>query len=252
MHESSFVKAEVFVREYLSDAGNKNGGPIKVLEVGSKSYHTQDTYRPLFPAPKFSYSGLDIEAGPNVDIVPANPFVWDEIEDSSFDACVSGQTFEHNPYFWITFAEIARVLVPGGSALIVAPGSGPVHRYPVDCWRFYPDSWAALCALTGLELVESYFETDDMAAYVSGGNWRDSAAVVRKPLLDEAASTAFHARLSLIVELFRREVVPVRQAPLTAGKWVKGYELEMQKRSPRTPGKTLKRKFAGRLARIHS
>ena len=33
----------------------------------------------------------------------------------------------------------SRVLVPGGLACIIAPGAQGVHRFPVDCWRFYPD-----------------------------------------------------------------------------------------------------------------
>lgn len=248
MHDSSFVKAEIFVREYAPEVA---AGPLRVLEVGSKSYHSQDTYKALFPAPRFAYTGLDLEAGENVDVVPANPFIWDEIAECSFDLCVSGQTFEHNPYFWITFAEMARVLVPGGLALIVAPGGGAVHRYPVDCWRFYPDSWAALCTVSGLELVESYFETDEMAAAVNGGNWRDSAAVVRKPKLDGAELDAFHARLGLLVQLFRDEAMPVHPAPMVAGKWVEAYEREMRARAPLTISKTIRRKLAGRLGRIH-
>ena len=250
MHDSSFVKAEIFVREYAPDLA-RPGDALKVLEVGSKSYHTQDTYRLLFPEPGFAYTGLDLEHGDNVDIVPANPFVWNEIADSSFDLCVSGQTFEHNPYFWITFAEIARVLRPGGLALIVAPGGGAVHRYPVDCWRFYPDSWASLAKVTGLELVESYFETDSMAASARGGHWRDSAAIVRKPMLEGAALDAFHARLASMVQLFRDEIIPVPQEPLPQGKWVASYMREMRQRSPMSLRKAIRRLFGGRLAKIY-
>lgn len=250
MHESSFVKAEIFVREY-APAARPGGGSVRVLEIGSKSYHTQDTYRLLFPEPRFSYVGLDLEAGDNVDIVPANPFIWNEIETGAFDICVSGQTFEHNPYFWITFAEIARVLAPGGVALIVAPGGGAVHRYPLDCWRFYPDSWASLATVTGLELVESYFETDRLAAAVKGGHWRDSAVVVRKPMLEGAELDTFHARLAVMVKLFRDEPMPIPGPVLPSGKWIKAYEEEMKKRSPMSLRKAIRRFFGGRLAKIY-
>ena len=42
------------------------------------------------------------------------------------------------------FSELVRVTKPGGLIYINAPSNGPVHRYPVDCWRFYPDSGFAL------------------------------------------------------------------------------------------------------------
>ena len=166
-----------------------HGGAVpRVLEIGSKSYQAHDTYRPLADANGFDYTGLDLEAGPNVDIVPAKTYVWDEIPDDSFDACISGQTFEHNPYFWVTACEIARVLVPGGYTCIIAPGAGAVHRYPVDCYRFYPDSWSAIAHLAGLELVETYFETDHASRNISGGRWRDSLMIARKPMQPNPAA----------------------------------------------------------------
>jgi hypothetical protein len=42
------------------------------------------------------------------------------------------------------FIEIQRVLKPEGLFYLNAPSNGTYHRYPVDCWRFYPDSGVAL------------------------------------------------------------------------------------------------------------
>jgi hypothetical protein len=42
-----------------------------------------------------------------------------------------------------------------------------VHRYPLDCWRFYPDSsvalvtWAHRCGLPGVVLMESFIDSND-------------------------------------------------------------------------------------------
>ncbi|CDX15259.1 hypothetical protein MPL3356_180020 [Mesorhizobium plurifarium] len=231
MHETSFVKAEIFLQTY-GDEFAQTG--VRVLEIGSKSYDAQNTYQPLFPHPRFAYTGLDIEPGNNVDIVPMNTFVWPEIADCSFDLCLSASTFEHNPFFWVTFAEIARVTKPGGLALIIAPGAGHVHRYPYDCWRFYPDSWGALCSLTGMELVESYFETDKIAAANPENFWRDSAVVARKPKLSGVDLDAFHSRLQKIVSLFVDERPPSQIAPERHGKWVEAYEHFMQRKYPMT------------------
>jgi hypothetical protein len=53
------------------------------------------------------------------------------------------------------------------------------HRYPVDCWRFYPDSGVALVnwgKKSGLQpaLLESY------VAYQSNDQWNDFVAVFLK------------------------------------------------------------------------
>ncbi|WP_048710229.1 methyltransferase domain-containing protein [Microvirga massiliensis] len=96
--------------------------------------------------------------------MPKNGYVWFELSDDRYDVAISGQTFEHNPFFWVTFCEMARILKPGGVLFVIAPGGGRVHRFPYDCWRFYPDSWGALCTLSGMHLVETYFEKDSTAA----------------------------------------------------------------------------------------
>lgn len=201
MHRSSLLKFEAFLRVVAGDPARNAGRSI--LDIGSKSYQGHPTYRSAAERHGLAYTGLDMSAGENVDIVCASPVVYREIADDSYDFIVSGQTFEHNPFFWATFAEMARILAPGGHLLVIAPGSGPVHRYPVDCWRFYPDAWAALCAMTGLDLVETLFEPPKFADLVAGGQWRDSAVVARKPsFASQAARAGFHARLAAIIAPF--------------------------------------------------
>ena len=173
---------------------------LRVLDVGSGAEPGMLTYRDLFPGPAFEYVGLDLEPGHNVDLVPGDPFAWPEIPTDHFDAVISGQTFEHCPYPWITTAEIARVLRPGGLLAVIAPSKGMVHRYPLDCWRFYPDSWAALCAYVGLELVEEFTEPTSWRLLIPGVYWGDSVGVARKPMLAEGdESAAFHKRLEAIM-----------------------------------------------------
>lgn len=46
--------------------------------------------------------------------------------------------------FWLLFLEILRILKPKGLFYLNAPSNGAFHRFPVDCWRFYPDSGNAL------------------------------------------------------------------------------------------------------------
>jgi SAM-dependent methyltransferase len=121
----------VFRDRYLSERVKE---PLRILDVGSQDVN--GSYRPIFSEPLWSYTGLDMTAGPNVDIVLRTPYVWNEVAGESADVVISGQAFEHIQYFWITMLEIARVLRPGGLCCILAPSSGPEHRYPLDCWRF--------------------------------------------------------------------------------------------------------------------
>lgn len=239
MHVSAFLKAQYFIKHYRDTFLKSPDGKTRVLEVGSKSYSEQDTYRPLF-GDGFEYTGLDVEAGPNVDIVTKG-YVWSEIADDSFDLVVSGQTFEHNPFFWVTFGEMARIVRPGGCIFITAPGAGPVHRFPYDCWRFYPDSWRALAALTGVEVVETYYEPDDVAALVPGGFFRDSVLVARVP--DGAAGAGLNDRMRALSAPYAERSFNVTAVDDTLGPCFAEYEAEALRRYKISARKALSRRL---------
>ncbi|MGF1549980.1 MAG: methyltransferase domain-containing protein [Sphingomonadaceae bacterium] len=250
MHLSSYAKMEAFFRSY-SGSFPAEAGRSRVLEIGSKIYEGQRSYRALIDKERQSYVGLDLEPGLNVDIVARDSFVWPEIGDGSFDVCISGQTFEHNPYFWVTMCELARVLAAGGLACIIAPGAGPVHRYPVDCWRFYPDSWPALCRLAGLEPLETYLETDAVAEAVAGGEWRDSMLIARKPDLPPEKAAKAEALRRRITDPFREEFQPPGEGP-GPGPAVAEYLRSVPRRSPAGLRKRLARRlYRPRTLPIH-
>jgi SAM-dependent methyltransferase len=244
MHPTSLLKIQSIFDVYLLP---RPAGTL--LDVGSRSWDGADTYRDLLP-PGWSYTGLDLEAGDNVDLVPEHPYLWREIPNASFDACFSGQTFEHAPCFWVTLAEMARVVRPGGIVAVVAPGRGPVHRFPQDCWRFYPDSWSALARYTGLELLETCFEEPDLRVVEPSALWCDSSAVFRRPELDDAAERRFLARLETIAGT-ARDLTPVT-ALTTPGPGPAFGEYRRQVRSGLLPA-LLRRAWRlldfGRLAR---
>jgi len=62
MHETSMVQMSKFVQEYLDV--NKD---LTILDVGSLDIN--GSYKPLFSNPKWTYFGLDVVAGPTVDVV---------------------------------------------------------------------------------------------------------------------------------------------------------------------------------------
>jgi SAM-dependent methyltransferase len=163
MHESSMD----LMREFVAMGYVKQGA--RVLDVGSMNVN--GSYKDLLPK-GVDYVGLDMEEGDGVDIVPADPYAWPELDDKSFDCVISGQAFEHIEYPWLTIVEICRVLKPGGYCCIIAPSGGPEHRYPVDCYRYYPDGMVALAKWTGLEVVE--------ATYSKANSWGDCRLIAKR------------------------------------------------------------------------
>lgn len=179
MHQSSLDNMLDFRKKYLEAKKNE---PLLILDLGSLDVN--GSYREYFDFFQWTYRGMDTACGKNVDIVLKNPYHWREVKSDSVDVLISGQAFEHIEFFWITMLEIERVLKPGGLCCIIAPSGGFEHRYPVDCWRFYPDGFAALAHFAGLKVIEvaTQWEPDDR--YTDDSNtWQDTVMVGEKPPL---------------------------------------------------------------------
>jgi SAM-dependent methyltransferase len=186
MHRSSYDKMLAFRDAYL---GHWVGTPLTILDVGSAAVSDDGaSYRSLFSSPGWRYIGLDVQPGPNVDMVVDDPYRWSDLPDASIDVVISGQAFEHIEWPWLTIREIARVMRRNGIAAITAPSAGPVHRFPRDCWRFYPDGMPALAAYAGLRVVEHHW--DDGFAYPENALWGEVFVVLQRPVEpgDDSAS----------------------------------------------------------------
>lgn len=167
---------ENFRDQYL---GGQTGEPLKIMDLGSLDVN--GSYKPLFDKPAWRYTGLDVTPGDNVDIVLKNSYTWPEIRTDSVDVLISGQAFEHIEYFWITMLEIARILKPAGLGCIIAPSGGPEHKYPVDCWRFYPDGASAMARFARLKVIEASTQWEPDGRYDNKSNtWRDTRLVCQK------------------------------------------------------------------------
>ncbi len=70
--------------------------------------------------------------------------------DGAFDAAVSFQALEHVERPGECVREMARVLRPGGLAVITVPGVWALHEAPRDFWRFTRYGLEELCRGAGL------------------------------------------------------------------------------------------------------
>lgn len=129
-----------------------NGDMLQVLDVGSLDVN--GSFRPLVEGRGWLYTGLDLQAGANVDVVADDPY-WYPLVDNSFDVVMSGSTMEHVKAIWLWLPELVRLIKPGGWLLLHTHWSFPEHRYPVDCWRIMPDGMRFLFDETGL--LEDYW-----------------------------------------------------------------------------------------------
>jgi SAM-dependent methyltransferase len=135
MHLTAMRHGELFFKTYLTGLQN-----AVVVDIGAQDVN--GSLKSVCPS-NARYIGVDFAAAPGVDIVLADPYTL-PFADSSIDVVVSSSCFEHSELFWVLFLEILRVLKPEGLLYVNAPSNNDYHRYPVDCWRFYPDAGLAL------------------------------------------------------------------------------------------------------------
>ena len=185
MHESARAHMRLCITTHLEP-----GRPYRALDFGSLSDGPGGlTHHDLLNDYQVEMIGMDVQPGPNVDVVMTKPYRI-PARANSYDLILTGSTFEHVPFFWASMLELARVLRPGGLIFFTAPSRGHKHA-AVDLWRFYPDSMRALAAFAGLRLREAhtdfppkqegsrrldYTEVEGRTSY-----WGDTVGVFEKP-----------------------------------------------------------------------
>lgn len=173
MHDTAMEYGGAFFNTYL-----KNTKGLTIVDIGSQDVN--GSLRSVAP-PNNKYIGVDFVDAKGVDVVITDPYSL-PFENESVDVVVSSSCFEHSEFFWLLFNESLRILKPTGLLYINAPSNGAFHRYPVDCWRFYPDSGVALqnwgkksgynCALleSFIGIRKSDIWNDFVAIFVKDGN----------------------------------------------------------------------------------
>ena len=68
-----------------------------------------------------------------IEILSGTANRMEQFDAATFDAVLCNATLEHDPLFWLTLAEMRRVLRPGGLLAIGVPGFGAMKTLPF--WR---------------------------------------------------------------------------------------------------------------------
>jgi SAM-dependent methyltransferase len=120
----------------------------RVLDVGCGA----KPYRNWF-GPTTKYVGLDVAAGPAVDVVVAFNEPW-PLPDASFDVLLCSQVLEHVEDLGRTLTEINRVTRPGGVVCLTVPFIYNEHGAPHDFRRFTAYGASALFPASEVVLSE--------------------------------------------------------------------------------------------------
>src|SRR5262245_39839024 len=170
MHRSAMETGKLFFDTYAVSLSAGTVAEIGALDING-------SLKKVCP-PNLTYTGVDCVPGNGVNVVLDDPYQL-PFPDDEFDFVVCSSVFEHSEMFWLLFLEVIRVLRPSGVFYLNVPSNGYFHRYPVDCWRFYPDSGRALVSWArrhqyDLVLLESFIGRQNKEV------WNDFVAVFLK------------------------------------------------------------------------
>jgi len=188
MHVSSLENMTKCRERFFDGTTLAEQAEVTVLDIGGADVN--GSYRRLFVAPNVRYLAADLTKGPRVDIVLEDPYKL-PLPDASVDVVLSGQTFEHSEFFWLAFSEMVRVTTATGLIFLIAPSAGPIHRFPVDCYRFYPDSFRALARYAGCHLLDVWHD--------ERGPWQDVVGVFSKSPTAPAKNSPVPPRLAPVI-----------------------------------------------------
>lgn len=140
------------ILNWIADQGNVE--KMKILEIGSREVASASIWKDFIPNCK--YTGFDVLAGKNVDVVGDAHRLTDYFKPGEFDFIFSFAVFEHLAMPWVVSEEITKLLKIGGHVCIETHFSFSEHELP---WHFFQFNQKGLECLfnegLGYELVDS-------------------------------------------------------------------------------------------------
>lgn len=178
MHPAVFQAFDRLLRQ-ADPAGTLRAG--RVLEIGAMP--APDT---LLRLPCLAGAALRLGINlappsrqPGFEIRQADANALPDLPDGSFDVVLSNSTLEHDRRFWLTLAEMRRLLRPGGLLLVGVPGFGGAPGWD-RAKRWLGRLPYLRGRLAGWRAAELTLARHDMPA----DYWRFGAAAARDVLLE--------------------------------------------------------------------
>lgn len=125
----------VFVARSLMTVGESEG--LRAIEVGANGIYGD--YRSIVDLHGGfdEYVGVDISAGPGVDVVCDVADLVDKFGADSFDVVIATELIEHVQDWRKAVSQLKRVCRPGGVVVVTTRSMGyGYHAAPFDFWRF--------------------------------------------------------------------------------------------------------------------
>lgn len=126
------------VRAFVEDALELLDPPDPIVELGARQVEPEQAayadLRPLFAGR--DYTGTDLLEGPGVDRIEDIRSL--SLGDASVGTAICLETLEHCEDPLAACRELARVVRPGGVAILSTPFLLGIHGYPHDYFRFTP------------------------------------------------------------------------------------------------------------------
>jgi SAM-dependent methyltransferase len=145
---------------YLERHRSLLAGVRSVLEVGS--YNVNGNAKRFFLGLKAAYTGIDLRAGPDVDIVCDVTDAWEVVDATlgrrRFDVVVCMNVLEHVYHPHAALDNVVRLVRPGGLAVVVTPLVWDLHDWPHDYLRLNPDFFREFARRGGVRIVDGTFE----------------------------------------------------------------------------------------------
>jgi len=132
-----------YITEFLARALDDETGKVLDVCCGLKPYRR-------LAAGAATWIGLDWPAGGQAAPDVRGDALRLPFRDAVVDAVVCSEALEHLPDPFGALTEIARVLKPGGRALVTVPFAIGLHEAPRDFFRYTPYGLQELCRRAGL------------------------------------------------------------------------------------------------------